>query len=172
METSKKTEAYSNTVDRMVGILGKMANMEPLLARGKAHIMADPSGIAKIAFSNLYTPTDSEAKFAADYASLGEDINILRGAFGATGFRSSEAFNQLMNQRGNLLGNPKVFKETLQNSLQSVISQLIPMKKAIEKSGVPMPVTDGILQAYTILNNGDEKKIVAAMKKDGWIGGK
>jgi hypothetical protein len=46
------------------------------------------------------------------------------------------------------------------------------MKKAIEKSGVPMPVTDGILQAYTILNNGDEKKIVAAMKKDGWIGGK
>jgi hypothetical protein len=169
MVTLQKGEAFSNTIDRMVGILGKMGGMEGLIARGKASVMANPDGTIKLVFANGFSPSDSDAKFAADYQSLGEDINVLRGTYQATGFRGPEAFQMLMNQRGNLLGNPKVFKETLRNSLQSVVTQLKPMRQEMEKAGRPMELTDGIVHAYTILNDGDEKKTLAALKKDGWV---
>jgi hypothetical protein len=36
-------------------------------------------------------------------------------------------------------------------------------------AGRPLELTDGILRAYDILYKRDNKKVTAALRKDGWI---
>ena len=138
------------------------------MTRAKLSVVADPSGVTRITIGNMANLSDDEARFAADYASLGEDINVLRGVYQATGFRGPEALQVLLGQRGNLLGNPKVFQRVLTNSLQSVTSQLVPMHRELSRAGQPLPVTDGLIHAYLILAGGDSNKATKMLKRDGW----
>jgi hypothetical protein len=88
----------------------------------------------------------------------------------ATGFRGQQAFEALLGQRGNMLGNPDVFKKVLKNSMESLVQQLRPMVKTLNESGQPVgEVPDGVIRAYQIIANGDFAKAKAAMKRDGWV---
>lgn len=172
MQTQQKAEAYSNTIDRMTGVLDRVDdpkfNFASFLKRAKLSIASNPDGTAKLVIANTASLSDDEAKFAADYVSLGEDINVLRSIYNATGFRGPEALQLLLGQRGNLLGNPAVFKQVLGNSLQSITSQLKPIQTQLSRARQPIALTDGILKAYLRLNGNDETKAVAALKRDGW----
>lgn len=171
MTTSQKAEAYQNTIDRITGVLSRfdsIPDMKSFVKRAGIAIQTDPNGIAKMIYANNAPLSDDEAKFASDYTSLGEDVNVLRDIYSATGFRGPEAFKALMGQRGNLLSNPKVFKGTLTNTLQSIVTQMAPLAKQLARAGQPLTITEPMALAYKMLNKGDAAKARTQALRDGW----
>jgi hypothetical protein len=144
--------------------------MSSVIKRAQMKIASNPDGTMKLVVADNSKLTPDESSLAADYASLGEDVQLLRAVDQATGFRGQQAFEALLGQRGNMLGNPDVFKKVLKNSMESLVQQLRPMVKTLNESGQPVgEVPDGVIRAYQIIANGDFAKAKAAMKRDGWV---
>lgn len=155
IDQSKKAEAFSNTIDRTMGIMDAINDpsfgFNDFLKRAKIAIDSNPTTPIAVIIANMAKVSPKEAKFVADFTSLAEDINVLRSTYGATGFRGAEAFSVLLGQRGNIMGNPAIFKETLKNTLQSVVSQFEPIAQGLSRSGEFRQVTPGTIKAYAAL---------------------
>jgi hypothetical protein len=172
MKASQNAEAYMRTVGRMASVLDRFGkvDMSSVIKRAQMKIASNPDGTMKLVVADNSKLTPDESSLAADYASLGEDVQLLRAVDQATGFRGQQAFEALLGQRGNMLGNPDVFKKVLKNSMESLVQQLRPMVKTLNESGQPVgEVPDGVIRAYQIIANGDFAKAKAAMKRDGWV---
>lgn len=164
----EKAQSFDNMIERMTGVLDKADLLNSLWTSGKIAFATDPAKPGKLILSRTAGLTPEEAKFAADYISLGEDINLLRGVFQATGFRGPEAFATQQAQRGPLLGDPQLFRKVLMNSMKASVDQLSSINRAQTEAGRPVQLTDGLLHAYLILNNNNENAALAALKRDGW----
>lgn len=161
--------AFDNMIDRLSGMLQNADKFSSLITRSKIRLSTDPQHEGRLIVTAAAAPlSQDEANFAADYLSLGEDINLIRGVFQATGFRGPEAFSTQQAQRGMLTGDFKLFKRTMQNTLKASIDQLSAINKDMTRAGQPLVITDGILRTYMLLNNNDENKALAALKRDGW----
>lgn len=163
-----KGEAFTNMIDRMTNVLANADKMSSLAKRTKISLAVDPAHPGRTMIAGAVGLSPEEASFAGDYLSLGEDINLLRGVFQATGFRGPEAFATQQAQRGPLLGDTGLFKKVLSNSLKASVDQLSVINKQMTRAGQPMELTDGILKAFMLLNNNDEHKALAALKNAGW----
>lgn len=161
--------AFDNMIDRLSGMLQNADKFSSLLTRSKIRLSTDPQHEGRLIATAAGAPlSQDEANFAADYLSLGEDINLIRGVFQATGFRGPEAFSTQQAQRGMLTGDFKLFKRTMQNTLKASIDQLSAINKDMTRAGQPLAITDGILRTYMLLNGNDENKALTALKRDGW----
>lgn len=168
LNNTNKSQAFSNMIARMTNVLEKAPMLENLITAGKIALAVDPKSPTKLLLSRYSEMTPDEAGVAGDYLSLGEDINLLRGVFQATGFRGPEAFATQQAQRGPLLGDPKVFNKVLTNSLKASIDQLKGINQQLTRAGQPVELTPAIMKAYMILNGNDENKALAEIKKDKW----
>jgi hypothetical protein len=122
-------DATVNIIERMMPNLGIL---DSAIDAGKIAIATDP-GTGELLLSRLASLTPDEQKFAGDFASLMEHINVLRAPLGATGFRSRESFEALQAQRGRLLANPGVTRQTLGNTL-TILRQLQSLKRKMAGS--------------------------------------
>jgi hypothetical protein len=155
IDQGKKAEAFANTVDRAMGVMDYTNDpkngFNDFLNRMKLAIDSNPATPLGITVANMGKVSKQDAKFVADFSSLAEDINVLRSTYGATGFRGADAFEVLLGQRGSLLGNPEIFKQTLKNTLQSVVSQLEPIAQGLTKSGASVSPHPSLGRAYNTL---------------------
>lgn len=111
--------ALTNAIPRVQNILDNVDTVASMIDSGRISFSIGADGVMQAAVGRGVSLTPKEAKFAADFQTMSEDINLLRGPMGATGFRSQEAFQALQAQRGRLAQNPAVFKGVLQNTLQA-----------------------------------------------------
>jgi hypothetical protein len=167
LKVKKQGTALTNTVERMDNVLNKADLLKSLIVAGKVAFAVDPSQ-TKLLISRMTGLTPDETSLAKDYASLSEDINILRTVYGIAPSRGQQAFQALQLQKGALLGDVGVFKGTLQNTLKSVVDQMVPMNKSLAPAQESIPFGPGIAKAYLLLNGLDKDKARAAAQKDGW----
>ncbi len=121
----------------------KLPLLNSMLEAGKLQMELDSSGVVKAIINRALPMTKAEADFAGDMRTMMEDINLLRGPMGATGFRGPEAWTALQAQRGQLLANPAITKKVLENSLIALKAQRDPIAKALgqgSKGGTPPTV--------------------------------
>lgn len=161
--------AFDNMIERMSGVLTNVDKFSSLMTRAKIKLATDPLHEGRLTIAGAVGLTPEEANFAGDYLSLGEDINLLRGVFQATGFRGLEAFQTQQAQRGLLTGDIGMFKKVLSNTLKASVDQLSVLNKTMTEAGRPIRLTDGIIRAYILLNGNDPKRGEAAAKRDGWV---
>jgi hypothetical protein len=156
-----------NTYDQIIS----PKQLDSFLKRAQLQIVSNPASQTKFSLvvANKSQLKPEEAQFAADYASLGEDINVMRAITNATGFRGREAFEVLQGQRGNLLGNPDVFKRTLHNSLETIITQMGTLNHSLQKAGYQLPIDQNIFNGYMAVFGPDRKAVEAKLRTDGWI---
>jgi hypothetical protein len=174
IETSRKeVGAYTNTMDRMRNILHTIQDpkfgFNSVIRRAGLTLAGNPDvpGAVKALYSTKGM-SKRDAKFVGDYASLAEDINVLRQVFKA-GFRGEEAFKVLTGQRGDLLQNPALFQVVLKNSLESVVSQMGAIYKTMGEYGHPFPDNKDIDDAYGLLEDNDTERMLQKMKLHGFI---
>lgn len=86
---------------------------------GRIELGMAADGTARMLAGRGVTLTDKEAKFAADFQTLMEKVNLLRIPLGAAGFRGPEGWFGLQSQKGSLAQNPQVFNGVLDNTIQS-----------------------------------------------------
>jgi hypothetical protein len=105
-------------MQRMLDNLDVLSN--PAIAAA-IHFQADPNtgNITSYISGHALDGNPKAQQFAADVIAATEDINKIRGAFGATAFRGHDAFQAMIAQAGagRLLVNPNVLKATLTKSI-------------------------------------------------------
>lgn len=159
--------AFDNMIDRLSGTLANADKFQSLASRAKIRFATDPLHEGRVTIAGAVGLTPEESDFAADYLSLGEDINLLRSVFKVVS-RGAESFSTQQAQRGLITGDFGLFKKTMRNTLKASVDQMSALNKSMTTHGQPLPVTDGVLRAYLQLNNNDENKAEAALKRDGW----
>jgi hypothetical protein len=127
------------TIPRIQNIYNNADVVAKLLDAGKITLAIGGDGSLTAAIGRGVKLTPKEAKFAADFQSMAEDINLLRGPLGATGFRGKEGFEALQAQRGRLFQNPDVFKGVLKNTIDSFTSLRDSTAQGLKAQGVPVP---------------------------------
>jgi hypothetical protein len=164
----KQADALDNTISRMVDVLDSSKVLESFKSKAKVALALSPNAKSLIAsdFSGL---TEDEKRIATNLISLSEDVNILRAIYGVSASRGEKAFSALQAQKGEILGNVDILRGVLRNSMQSVLGQMHGINSEMTPAGRPLELTDGILRAYDILYKRDNKKVTAALRKDGWI---
>lgn len=176
-DLEKEAGAYDFTLEQMNTVLGLARNpdfhFDDFLHRAKLMFYTNPaSGLTATIVSNiddLQKDKDHplDAKFAAAYNSLAENINILRGPYKANVSRGQEMLHILQSQRGELRANPEVFRQTLMNSMESALSQLTVLHLGLIRSGRDMgPPSDNVVGAYMNLYGPKAKEV---MRTRGWI---
>lgn len=120
---------YKIAVDRMSQIQKDLPLLNSLLNSGKLNLELDSSGLIKALINRAMPMTESEERFIGNFRTMMEDINLLRGPMGATGFRGPEAWAALQAQRGQLLARPGITKQVLANSIQALKAQLKPLER-------------------------------------------
>lgn len=121
--TTANTEAQVAALDNSITLIQNVRKNLPVLnsmiSAGKISMAISPD-TKELVISRLADLSPKEEELAADFQSLSEHINTLRGPLGATGFRGPEAFQALMSQRGRLLADPKITDRVLQTTLSSM----------------------------------------------------
>lgn len=109
-------------IPRLQNLLDHADIISNMIDAGRIAFAIGADGTLQATVGRGVTLTPEEAKFASDFQTMSEDINLLRAPLGATGFRGAEAFGALQAQRGRLAQNPAVFKGVLANTLASMQS--------------------------------------------------
>lgn len=133
MEAGGKLGAFDNTISLVHDVQQRLPILNDMISAGKISLAADPKdpGIIRTVLNRTVPLTPNEAKLAADFISLTEHINTLRGPLGATGFRGAEAFSALQAQRGQILANPEVTKNLLTQTEKALTTQRTNVAKAL-----------------------------------------
>ncbi len=192
--TEQQVVQYKQDVGTTGNAISVLTDLTPMYenpdawARLRTEYLKDPHTVWAWFFANQlpdYAGSDEEKKFAGLSNSLQEHIQKLREPLGATGFRSFEAFQNLMTQGGNLLAAPETNKAVVTASLKSLMSTYTPKWEALHPEGHnPSNIPDEVWSAYgtmTALSASKEargdtdalaKKTIEMLKKDGWFGPK
>jgi hypothetical protein len=119
-DTQKNQGQVTLAIQRLQGLVDNADVISKAIDAGRISFAIGANGTLTALAGRGVKLTPQEAKFASDFQTMGEDINLLRGPTGATGFRGEEAFENLQAQRGRLAQNPQVFKGVLANTLASM----------------------------------------------------
>ncbi len=133
LKNHEQFNQYNLAIDRMDYVKAHAHLLDSLIESKKLQLELEPGGLLKAVFNRNVPFNEEEAKFAAAFQTLSEDINLLRGPLGATGFRGPEAFAALQNQRGNLMAHPDITRNVLENSLKAMHAQRLPIAAAIKE---------------------------------------
>lgn len=124
-EQAKMTQnmgQVSNTIDLVQQVQNRADLLANMIDAGKISLQTH-DGLLAAVINRAVPLTPEEEKLAGDMITLKEDINLLRGPLGATGFRGAEAFQALQDQAGNLMKRPGVLARTLANTLRALQTQ-------------------------------------------------
>jgi len=132
----QQLEQYNLAINRMQNIRGKLTLLDSMLNSGKLALETDSNHLIRAIVNRAMPLTPSEAEFVGDFRTMMEDINLLRGPMGATGFRGPEAWQALQAQRGQLLAKPDITRRVLDNSIAALKGQQEPLSKALSGQGV------------------------------------
>jgi hypothetical protein len=114
----------------MTSIQSKLHLLDSMMESGKLNLELDSNGLVRALVNRALPLTPAEAEFIGDFRTMMEDINLLRGPMGATGFRGPEAWAALQAQRGQLLAHPEVTRQVLKNSIAALKNQQQPLDKS------------------------------------------
>lgn len=115
----EQSAALGTAIDIANDVRKDLPTLNSLISAGKIKVSTNP-GTGHLLISRLMSLTPEEERLAGNMQSLSEHINTLRGPLGATGFRGAEAWAALQAQRGNLLANPGITAQVLQNTIKSL----------------------------------------------------
>jgi hypothetical protein len=167
MDASKA--AFDNTIDLVHNILPKLNVLNSLISAGKIAMAVSPTSKLLQVTSRLNDMSPEEVQVAADFQSLAEHINTLRGPLGATGFRGPEAFGALQAQRGNLLANPAITKRVLETSMKALLGQKSAIQREFARTGThTMELTRDIAEQYYDAAGGNPESARKLAERDGW----
>ena len=145
----QKLGQYNIAIDRASSVMKRLPLLNNLLDAGKINLELDTTGFLKAILNRNMSMTPEEEQLAGDFRTLTEDINLLRGPLGATGFRGPEAFAALQAQRGQLMARPGITAQVLTNTLRALRAQQAPLAKRFKGGDVqaeqqtPPPTTTG-----------------------------
>ncbi len=112
-------------------VMDNLHLLDSVIDSGKLSLEMNTDGVLKAIVNRSLPLTPAEAEMVGNMQTLTEDINLLRGPMGATGFRGPEAFSALQAQRGQLLAKPEITRVVLANTLQAMQKQRDPLYNAI-----------------------------------------
>jgi hypothetical protein len=136
MTGEQKLGQYNIAIDRTQSVLKRLPLLNNLLDAGKINLELDTQGFLKAVLNRSVSMTPEEEQLAGDFRTLTEDINLLRGPLGATGFRGPEAFAALQAQRGQLMARPGITAQVLTNTLRALRAQQAPLAKRFKGGDV------------------------------------
>lgn len=142
LSNEQKLKQYGIAIDRIKNVMNSLPILNSIIDAGKLSMQMSTDGFLKAVVNRDMKLTPAEANLVGDMQTLTEDINLLRGPLGATGFRGPEAFSALQAQKGQLLARPDVTKRVLANTLQAMQGQYDPLYNAVhppKKTGAPPP---------------------------------
>lgn len=123
MDLDVDNAAMDQTIKRMEGIKARLPLLANMLSAKKIELNMDAHGsFAGDALRRLLPMSSEEAKLTSDFIAMMEDINKIRGAFGATSFRGPEAFAAMIAQAGRPGANPEVTAQQVNNTLETLKS--------------------------------------------------
>lgn len=177
----------SNTIDIVHQVQSRIPLLAGLIDAGKITLQTHDGLLQAIVNRNV-PMTPEEDKLAGDMKTLTEDINLLRGPLGATGFRGAEAFAALQAQAGSLMQRPEVTMRTLSNTLRALETQqefwkknpqygvqVTPSTPIPDNPGGTLPKGQGktidkttAIQFYNAAGK-DPKKAQALAEQNGWV---
>ena len=129
---------YNMAIGRIQDIQSQLPILNSMIESGKLSIETDSSGLLRSILNRAMPMTPAEAKFVGNFRTMMEDINLLRGPMGATGFRGPEAWAALQAQRGQLLAKPEITKQVLTNTLTALKAQQQPLAQRFSgQTGTP-----------------------------------
>jgi len=131
MTSEQKLGQYQLAKDRAQMVIQNAPMLASLIESGKLELELDTDGFLKAIVNRSMPMNAREAQLASDFITLSEDINVLRGPLGATGFRGPEAFQRLQAQKGQLLARPEITVGVLQNTIQALNRQIGPIQKRV-----------------------------------------
>jgi len=185
-------DTMDQAIARFEGIRDRLPMVKDLFTAGKLQLNMNPASNAAVDLIKRALPmTEAESMLAADFISAMEDINKIRQPLGATGFRGEEAFAAMINQVGKPLGDPRVGKFVIQNTIEvakainnakkrtlNPYSNVPPVGAGIappapRAPGVPAApaaktLTQDVLKTYLQRFGNDKQKVKAALKQDGY----
>jgi|ERR1700723_357522 len=144
MHGEQQLGQYNLAIDRIQKIQSQLPLLNSMIESGKLNVQMDSSGLVRAIVNRMMPLTPGEAEFVGNFRTMMEDINLLRGPMGATGFRGPEAWAALQAQRGQLLARPEITKQVLTNTLTALKAQQGPLSKRFggnkEQPGAVSPV--------------------------------
>lgn len=177
----------SNTIDIVNQVNSRVPLLANLIDAGKITLQTHDGLIQAIINRNVNLSPE-EAKLAGDMQTLAEDINLLRGPLGATGFRGAEAFAALQAQAGSLMKRPEVMQRTLANTLRALQTQqkffqenpqygvkVTPASPIPDNPGGTLPRGNGKVidkataKQYYDAAGRDPKKAQVLAEQNGWV---
>jgi hypothetical protein len=136
MKGEQQLGQYNLAIDRMESLRKQVpVLLSSMLESGKLSLELDSTGLIKALVNRSMTMTPAESRFVGDFRTMMEDINLLRGPMGATGFRGPEAWAALQAQRGQLLAHPEVTEQVLDNSIRALKAQQGPLAQRFGPRG-------------------------------------
>ena len=135
------------TINRAQAIHDQIDKVSGLLESKKLQIVAGTDGLLHALVSKNVKLTPEEADLVANVRQLREEINLLRGPEGATGFRSQSAYDALQALGTDLMGNPDVTKKNLEKTIQALKVQrdtqahYLPKNQATPNTALPTAPT-------------------------------
>lgn len=121
MDTTVGVNATDHAILPMQRMLDNLDILSNPAVAASISFQADPNtgNITSYLTGHALDGNPRAQQFAADVIAATEDINKIRGAFGATAFRGHDAFQAMIAQAGagRLLVNPGVLKATLSKSI-------------------------------------------------------
>lgn len=165
-----------NTQDLVSRIHDKVPMLENLITAGKIKFATahdnDASGVGRLLLTRAGGLTKDEEGLAADMISMTENINLLRGPLGATGFRGPEAFQALIGQAaGSPLREPGITRAILRNTMNHLLSNYSAKAESLAGRNGPFSQPDidpQIFKYYLMANGEDFTKAQAAAFRQGW----
>ena len=121
MDTIVGVNATDRAITPMQRMLGNLDVLDNPAVAAAIHFQADPNtgNLVSYVSGHAIDNNPRAQQFAADVIAATEDINKIRGAFGATAFRGHDAFQAMISQAGagRLLVNKGVLKDTLTKTI-------------------------------------------------------
>jgi len=141
LKNTQQLGQYDLAMGRVQNVRNHLDLLNGLIDAGKLNLQMDPNQGILMATINRNVPmTKEEEEFIGDFQTMREDINLLRGPMGATGFRGPEAFAALQSQRGQLLARPGITAHVLDNTLNALKVQRDALYNAIHGKPIAGPV--------------------------------
>ena len=134
MQDQTKLGIYDVALGRMQAIKSDLPLLNNLLDAGKLTLETDSDGFIRAAINRVLPMTPEESRLVSNFRSMMEDINLLRGPLGGTGFRGPEAWKALQAQRGQLMARPEITAGVLDNSLAAMQKLRDPLAKTLSVS--------------------------------------
>ena len=122
-------QAVGTTENRLQQVLNNADLLDNPISAARIKI-AMSMDTPQQALSRISGLTNREAKVAALFKSLKEDINIIRKQYNATAFRGPQALDAMQGVAGDPLSNPKVTRQVIAQTVESLGAQ----KKIIENA--------------------------------------